>query len=279
MTSIGSRFVVAYRCVPFNKWRQPLSKPTYPDLKGKIAFVTGGSGGIGAETCRWLADNGVKAAVSGRNEEALDQVVAELRSSGAEAAAIPAECTNAESLERPRSYAEKRLGPIDILVAFAGSCAAMPAPVEATSESDWRSSIDHNLTASFLTLKTFLPDMKVRRSGSSLTMASTAGRSTSPASPAYAAAKAGMIMLTRHVAREVGGFNIPTNCLSPSAILTERTTLHMPEEKRSQIAALHPIPRLGTPADVATAALFLASESASWITGATIDVAGGRLMH
>jgi 3-oxoacyl-[acyl-carrier protein] reductase len=279
MTGVGSRFVVAYRCVSFKKWRQPLSKPTYPDLKGKTAFVTGGSGGIGAETCRWLADNGVKVAVSGRNEEALDQVVAELRGSGAEAAAIPAECTNAESLERARSDAEKRLGPIDILVAFAGGGTARPAPVEMTSESDWRSGIDHNLTATFLTLKTFLPGMKVRRSGSILTMASTAGRSSSPASPAYAAAKAGVIMLTRHVAREVGGFNIRANCLSPSAILTERTALHMPEEKRSQIAALHPICRLGIPADVAAAALFLASESASWITGATIDVAGGRLMH
>ena len=92
-----------------------LSKPTYPDLKGKTAFVTGGSGGIGAETCRWLADNGVKVAVSGRNQEALDLVVAELRGAGAEAAAIPAECTDAESLERARSDAEKRLGQLTFL--------------------------------------------------------------------------------------------------------------------------------------------------------------------
>jgi 3-oxoacyl-[acyl-carrier protein] reductase len=256
-----------------------MSKPIYPDLKGKTAFVTGGSGGIGAETCRWLAHNGAKVSVSGRNEKTLSQVVAGLTELGAEAMAIPADCTDADSLECARGTAEARFGPTDILIAFAGGGTAMPAVVEATKESDWRSALDHNLTATFLTLKAFLPGMKARRFGSIVTMASTAGRSPSPASPAYAAAKAAVIMLTRHLAQEVGTFNVRVNCVSPSAILTERTALHMPQAKRDQIAGLHPLGRLGVPADVAGAALFLASDSASWITGATIDVAGGRLMH
>src|SRR6202163_1316849 len=253
--------------------------PVYPDLSGKTAFVTGGSGGIGAETCRWLAANRVRVAVSGRNVESLGRVVEDLKRFGVKTISIAADCTDSDAIERARLATEEKFGPVDILLAFAGGGNAMPAPVDQTTEDDWRSGIDHNLTATFLTLKTFLPGMKGRRSGSILTMASTAGRSSSPASPAYAAAKAGVIMLPRHVAQEVGGFNIRANCLSPSAILTERTALHMPEERRSQIAALHPICRLGMPADVAAAALFLASESASWITGATIDVAGGRLMH
>jgi 3-oxoacyl-[acyl-carrier protein] reductase len=256
-----------------------MSTPIYSDLKGKTAFVTGGSGGIGSETCRWLAQNGVKVAVSGRNEKALSQVVAGLTELGAEAMAVPADCTDADSLARARAAVDARFGPTDILIAFAGGGTSMPAAVEATAESDWRSGLDHNLTATFLTLKAFLPGMKARRFGAIVTMASTAGRAPSPAPPAYAAAKAGVILLTRHLAQEVGSFNVRVNCVSPSSVLTERTAAHMPEAKRAQIAALHPLGRLGVPADVAGAALFLASDSASWITGATIDVAGGRLMH
>jgi 3-oxoacyl-[acyl-carrier protein] reductase len=253
--------------------------PIYPDLSGKTAFVTGGSGGIGAETCRWLAANRVRVAVSGRNVEALGRVVEDLGRFDVETISIAADCTDADAIERARRATEERLGPVDILLAFAGGGSARPAPLDQTTEDDWRSGIDHNLTATFLTLKAFLPGMKERRAGVIVAMASTAGRSASPASPAYAAAKAGVIMLTRHLAQEVGPMNIRVNCLSPSAILTERTARHMPETKRAEIAALHPLKRLGTPADVAAAALFLASDSASWITGATLDIAGGRLMH
>ena len=251
----------------------------YPDLRGKTAFVTGASGGIGAETCRWLAANHVKVAVSGRNEEALRRVVEDLKRFDVQTLSIAADCTDADAIERGRRATEESLGPVDILLAFAGGGSAMPAPVDRTTEESWRSGIDHNLNATFLTLKAFLPGMKERRAGAIVTMASTAGRSASPASPAYAAAKAGVIMLTRHLAQEVGPMNIRVNCLSPSAILTERTAHHLPETKRAEIAALHPLNRLGTPADVAAAALFLVSDSASWITGATLDIAGGRLMH
>jgi 3-oxoacyl-[acyl-carrier protein] reductase len=253
--------------------------PVYPDLRGKTAFVTGGSGGIGAEACRWLAANQVKVAVSGRNEGALRRVVEDLTRFDVQTLSIAADCTDADAIERGRRATEDILGPVDILLAFAGGGSAMPAPVDRTTEENWRSGIDHNLTATFLTLKAFLPGMKERRGGAIVTMASTAGRSASPASPAYAAAKAGVIMLTRHLAQEVGSMNIRVNCLSPSAILTERTAHHMPASRRAEIAALHPLSRLGTPADVAAAALFLASDSASWITGATLDIAGGRLMH
>jgi 3-oxoacyl-[acyl-carrier protein] reductase len=147
------------------------------------------------------------------------------------------------------------------------------------SEDDWRSTVDGNLTATFLTLKTFLPGMVERRAGAIVTMASSAGRTPTPAAPVpYAAAKAGIVMLTRHVASQVGQYGVRVNCLSPSTVLTERTSERMPDEVKQRFTALHPLGRLGEPKDVAEAACFLASDSASWLTGVVVDVAGGAVM-
>jgi 3-oxoacyl-[acyl-carrier protein] reductase len=118
-----------------------------------------------------------------------------------------------------------------------------------------------------------------RRAGSIVTMASSAGRIPTPAAPApYAAAKAGIVMLTRHVASQVGQYDIRVNCLSPSTVLTERTSRQMPDEVKQRFTALHPLGRLGEPKDVAEAACFLASDGASWLTGVVLDVAGGAVM-
>ena len=116
----------------------------YPDLRGKTAFVTGGSGGIGAETCRWLAANHVKVAVSGRNEAALRRVVEDLQRFDVQTISIAADCTDADAIERGRHATEENLGPVDILLAFAGGGRAMPAPVDRKTEENWRSGIDHN---------------------------------------------------------------------------------------------------------------------------------------
>ncbi len=110
-------------------------------------------------------------------------------------------------------------------------------------------------------------------------MASSAGREPTPSAPLpYAAAKAGIVALTRQLASELAPRGIRVNCVSPSTILSERTARHIPEDKLQQLSALHPLGRLGTPEDVALAALFLLSESAAWITGVTLDVAGGKVM-
>ncbi|MBI4045954.1 MAG: SDR family oxidoreductase [Devosia nanyangense] len=253
--------------------------PTYPDLAGKTAFITGASGGIGAETARWLAHNGVRLALNGRDQAKLNTLANELTAAGATALPVQADNTDASALEQARYIAEEEFGDINLLFAFAGGGTARPAPVEQTEEADWRSAIDHNLTATFLAIKTFLPAMKERRAGAIVTMASTAGRGPSQASPAYGAAKAGIILLTQDVASEVGPEGVRVNCISPSAILTDRTAANMPELVQKQVAASHPLRRIGLPEDVAAAALFLASSSAGWITGATLDVAGGRMMH
>ena len=252
--------------------------PIYPDLDGKVAVVTGGSRGIGAATCRLLAANGAKVAVNGRDEAAIDAVVGEIRNQGGEAVGATADVRDFAAIERLRERVERELGPADVLVAFAGGGQIRPGPTERITEEEWRSVVDGNLTATFLTVKSFLPGMIERGRGSIVTMASTAARHPTGAPTPYAAAKAGVVMFSRHVANEVGRRGVRVNCVSPSSVLTERTQRFMTEGQQREIAAVHPLGRLGTPEDVGLATLFLASESSSWLTGLTLDVAGGRVM-
>jgi 3-oxoacyl-[acyl-carrier protein] reductase len=254
-----------------------LVAPTYTDLAGKVAVVTGGSGGIGAATCRMLAANGMKVVVNGRDEAKIGAVVDAIRSADGEAIGVAADCTDFAAVERMRKQAEEELGPIGVVAAFAGGGRARPGPVEQTTEEEWRSTVDANLTATFLTLKSFLPGMIERGGGSFVTMASSAARFPTGAPAPYAAAKAGVIMLTRQVANEAGNHGVRVNCLAPHTVLVERTRRFMSEEQQRRIAAEIPLRRLGTPEDVALATLFLASESSSWITGVTLDVAGGKV--
>jgi len=200
-------------------------------------------------------------------------------SSRGRAVGVTGDVTRFDDIEALRRDVEQKLGPIDILVANAGASHTRPGPLEETSEEGWRASIDANLTATFLTLKSVLPGMKARASGNIITISSAAARRPHPQSPIpYAAAKAGIQMLTQHVATQVGQFNIRVNCISPETILTERNEEQIPEQVKQQLVATHPIRRLGTPDDVARAALFLASDESSWITGIIVDVAGGAVM-
>jgi 3-oxoacyl-[acyl-carrier protein] reductase len=252
--------------------------PTYPDLAGKVAVVTGGSRGIGAETCRFFAANGMKVAVGGRDKDAIDAVVEEIRSQSGTAVGIVADCTDNVAVENMRDTAERELGPVDVLAAFAGGDQATK-PLEEITEEAWRFVIDSNLTATFLTVRAFLPGMVDRRGGSIITMASSVGRIPGYSSVAYATAKAGILMFTRRVALDVGKHNVRVNCIAPSVILTERQKERIPE------AVLKKVPedqflirRWGVPADCANSALFLASDASSWITGQTTDVTGGKVM-
>jgi 3-oxoacyl-[acyl-carrier protein] reductase len=253
--------------------------PQYADLAGKVAVVTGGSRGIGAETARALASNGAKVMVTGRDEAAIDGVVAEIRSGGGVASGLPADVTDLAAIEQVRWHAEDELGPVDVLVAFAGDGKARPGPLHETSEEDWKSTVDGSLTATFLTLKSFLPGMAERRRGSIVTMASLAGRVAATGAPApYSAAKAAIVMLTQEVAAQYGRYRVRANCVAPSTILTERIERNMPAQFRERVLAAHPLGRLGEPEDVAQTTLFLASDASSWLTGLTIDIAGGRFM-
>jgi 3-oxoacyl-[acyl-carrier protein] reductase len=252
--------------------------PTYPDLAGKVVVVTGGSGGIGAATCRLLAVNGAKVAVNGRDAARVNAVVDAIRATGGEAIGVAADCTDFAAIERIRQQVEESLGPVGVVAAFAGGGEARPGPVAEITEEEWRSSVDGSLTATFLTLKSFLPGMLKRGSGSVITMASSAARVPTGAPAPYAAAKAGVMMLTSQVASEVGKHGVRANCLAPHTIPVERTRRFMSEEWLRQMTTEIPLGRLGTPEDVALATLFLASDSSSWITGVTLDVAGGWVM-
>jgi 3-oxoacyl-[acyl-carrier protein] reductase len=253
--------------------------PSYPDLAGKVAVVTGGSGGIGAVTCRLLAANGAKVAVNGRDQSRMQTVVDAIRAGGGQAIGVTGDCTDPAAVQRLREVVEQELGPTEVLAAFVGGGRARPAPVAEVPEDDWQSTMDGSLTATFLTVKSFLPGMIQRGRGAIVTMASSAARLPGLGAPApYMAAKAGVVMLTRQVASEAGPYGVRANCLAPHTILTEQIERAAPEEWRERMAAAIPLRRLGSPQDVALAALFLVSDSAAWLTGVTLDVAGGYVM-
>jgi 3-oxoacyl-[acyl-carrier protein] reductase len=252
--------------------------PIYPDLAGKVAVVTGGSKGIGAATCRVLAANGVNVAVVARNQPAVNRVASSLMGNGSRSIGISADMLNPEDVERARHQVEDELGPPDILLAFAGGFGRTTPICDITLE-EWNFVIESNLTTTFLTCKTFLPGMIERKRGSIVTMASNAGRLLDiTLTASYAAAKAAIVMFTRHVAKEVGQHGVRINCVAPATTLTERVQSIMSPERIQELAKLAPLKRIGMPDDTALATLFLVSESASWLTGVTIDVAGGRIM-
>lgn len=249
------------------------------NLSGKVALVTGSSRGIGAAIAGLLAREGAKVAVHGRDSVALSAVRAHIERAGGRAMQVTADVTSFAELESMRREIEGELGPLDILVANAGGSLTKPGPLEETSEDEWRASVDGNLTATFLTIKSFLPGMKERKSGNIITISSAAARRPHPMSPIpYAAAKAGIQMLTQHLASQVGPYNIRVNCVAPETILTERNQEWIPRSQIQPLIEQHPIRRLGRPEDVARAALFLVSDESAWITGAILDVSGGAVM-
>jgi 3-oxoacyl-[acyl-carrier protein] reductase len=256
-----------------------MSIPTYPDLEGRVAVVTGGSKGIGAATAVLLGHNGARVAVCGRDPETIEKVTSKTREAGAgEAVGLAADLTSPEGVARLRADVEEKLGPADILMAFAGGFGAR-TPLLETELEEWNAIIESNLTSTFLTLREFGPGMVERGSGSIVTMSSNAARFLDiKLTASYAAAKAGIAMLSRHAALELGPHGVRVNVLAPATILSERVKANMDEERLASIAAMSPLGTIGVPDDPALAALFLASDSAGWMTGVTLDVAGGRIM-
>jgi 3-oxoacyl-[acyl-carrier protein] reductase len=248
-------------------------------LQDRVALVTGSSRGIGAAIATLFAQEGAHVVVHGRDADALEAVRARLEATGTHVMSVSADLTRFDEVEAMRERIEQRFGAVDTLVANAGGSPVRPSPLEEISEQDWRASVDANLTATFLTIKSFLPGMRQRSRGTIITMSSAAARRPNPRSPiAYAAAKAGIELLTKDVAAQAGPDGVRCNCIAPETILTERNKREIPEGMQSALGATHPIQRLGTPQDVAQAAVFLASDDASWISGIVVDVAGGSVL-
>jgi 3-oxoacyl-[acyl-carrier protein] reductase len=256
-----------------------VSIPSYPDLAGKVAVVTGGSKGIGAATAVLLGHNRARVAVCGRDHESIERVTSDTREAGAEdAVGLAADLTTEEAVAGLRADVEAKLGPAEMLFAFAGGFGARTALLRTQLE-EWNAVVESNLTTTFLTLREFAPGMVERGSGSIVTMASNAARFLDiKLTASYAAAKAGIAMLSRHAALELGEHGVRVNVLAPATILSERVKTNMDEERLARIAAMSPLGTIGVPDDPALAALFLASDSARWMTGVTLDVAGGRIM-
>lgn len=252
--------------------------PRFPDLDGKVAFVTGGSQGIGRATCRLLAANGCRVVVVARSPRPLAEAVGEIIRDGGTAMAVEADASHPSALAAARARAEDEFGSVDIVLPYAGGFESF-SPVWETSLEEWEGVLKANLTTSFLALREFMPSMIERQSGAIVLMSSVSGRFLDKLTTAsYAAAKAGVLMLMRHAAIEAAPFNVRVNAIAPATVSTERIKRIMDPEAIARTAGLSPLGRIGTPEDCASASAFLASEAAGWITGVTIDVAGGRVM-
>ncbi len=249
----------------------------YPDLRGKVAVVTGGSRGIGAAAAAALAANGASVAVVARDLAVCEQTVESITADRGRAVAIAADCSNDWEVGRMAAEITERIGRPEIVVAFAGGNGA-PMPLTEETGPHFREVLDGNLTSTFMTIQAFLPGLLEQGRGSVITMASSAARQAAKSSAAYAAAKAGVIALTRHLAGELGPQNLRFNCVAPSAVENDRMRQWMTDEQRAALGASFLLGRIGQPADVAAATLFLASDASSWITGATLDIAGGKVM-
>lgn len=249
------------------------------ELQDRVAFITASSRGIGAAIAGRFADHGATVAVHGADADQVAGVVGRIEAAGGQAMATHGDLTRFEDLEAARAAIEDRFGPVEILVANAGGSPIRPGPLELISEADWRDSVDANLTATFLTIKAFLPGMKARGRGNIITLSSAAARRPTGAAPiAYGAAKAGVQLLTQELALQAGPAGVRVNCIAPEIIFTDRNLEQIAPDIRDRLAEDHPFRRLGWPEDAADAALFLASDASAWITGVILDVAGGAVL-
>jgi 3-oxoacyl-[acyl-carrier protein] reductase len=242
-------------------------------LAGQAALVTGGSRGIGRATALELARAGADVAISFRSrKEDADSVCNSIRQEGSEGFAIEGDMADAAVPSRLVEEVLRRFGRLDILVNNAGI--TRDNLLMRMSEADWDAVMGVNLRGPFLLCKAALKPMVKQRYGRIVNVASLAGLAGNPGQANYSAAKAGLIALTRSLAREVGSRNITVNAVAPGFIETEILTGLPPEvlERAKQAAA---IPRLGTPEEVAVAIRFLVSREASYITGAVLGIDGG----
>jgi len=251
-------------------------------LAGEIAWITGAARGIGWAIARAFAREGANLAIN--DLRPLDEPHAKIKEMGRSVLAMTGDVTNARQVQKMIERIHKQFGRIDILVNNAGGM-PIPAPsdIVEVKEEDWDKVVNPNLKGAFFCCRAVIPYMRKQGKGKIVNIASLAGRScTPPAGPAYGSAKAGILGLTRHLATTEGRYGIRVNSVSPGTIMTEQMVERFqgyPKAEQERRIAGTPLNRFGKPEEVAAAVLFLASEEASFITGANIDVNGGRFMQ
>jgi 3-oxoacyl-[acyl-carrier protein] reductase len=242
------------------------------DLTGRIAFVTGGTRGIGLAIARTLHSAGAKVAVVGRDLERARAVASDL---GDRAAGFSCDVADAGQVDAAVSAAEKDLGPIDILVNNAGL--TRDNILLRLTDADWDTVLDANLKGAFHTIRATIKGMMKRRFGRIINITSIVGLTGNKGQANYAASKAGLIGLTKSVAKEYASRNILVNCIAPGFIETDMTNA-LPDEARATLLEEIALGRLGRPEDVAGTVLFLASDLAGYITGQVVVVDGGMVI-
>ncbi len=242
------------------------------DLSGKTALVTGASGGIGGEIARQLHAQGATVGLSGTRVEPLEQLKAAL---GARAHVLPCDLGDAAATEQLLKNAEAAMGGVDILVNNAGL--TRDGLAMRMKDEDWQKVIDVNLTAGFRLARAALRGMMKKRWGRIVGITSIVGVTGNPGQANYAAAKAGMIGMSKALAQEVASRNITVNCVAPGFIETQMTDA-LNEEQKARLLGGIPAGRLGQVGDVAAAVVYLASPEAAYVTGQTIHVNGGMAM-
>ncbi|MCT4685159.1 MAG: 3-oxoacyl-[acyl-carrier-protein] reductase [Roseicyclus sp.] len=242
------------------------------DLTGKAALVTGASGGIGADIARALHGAGATVALSGTRVEPLEALAAEL---GARAHVLPCNLGDAEAVEALPKAAVAAMGSVDILVNNAGI--TRDNLFMRMSDEEWAQVIEVNLTSTMRLCRGVLRGMMKARWGRIVNISSVVGATGNPGQGNYAASKAGMVGMSKSLAYEVASRGITVNCIAPGFIETAMTD-KLNDEQKGKILGQIPAGRMGTPGEIAAAALYLASPEAGYVTGATLHVNGGMAM-
>lgn len=243
-------------------------------LKNKVALITGGASGIGRSTCLLFAREGAKVMVADYAAEGGNETVQQIKAAGGEATFVRADVSKSADVQNMITTTVKTYDRVDILFNNAG-IEGPSAKLANYKEEDWDRVIAIDLTAVYLGMKYIIPEMIKQGGGSIISTASVAGLVGFPGSGAYAAAKAGVINMTRMVALEYADKNIRVNCICPGIIDTPMVDRVVGGRPKERVVKAEPIGRLGKPEDIANAALFLASDESSFATGAPFVIDGG----